>query len=376
MKRCIKTLSSLFLTVFLVIILKPVAALGMEICEVDGILYRLDGFSSTAAVLPKSGRYPDYYQGEIKIPSIVEHNGEGYMVTDIGNGAFFGCGRVTFVELPNTLHKIGDNAFRGCCSLCTLEIPDSVEHIGNSAFRGCVSLRYLFFGECSRLQTVGPWAFGDCWRLCRLRLPESVRAVGENAFARKSHVFATENGTRHPVPPCDLEDDVFYSPEESDLDVTFVVSPCASPAGSTSEPVSADTLRWVLATCAQHQPQQSAAADAVDASAPAVLEVTPCQQPESNQATQPMPSAQPTQEDLEVDLSEFTVIEKDAGSEGEESPVEATFEVVDGTNLEESFEVVENDNSVQPRMSFTPVHYPQRGSEFFLGEHVDDTHFG
>ena len=57
--------------------------------------------------------------------------GEG--ITEIGEGAFEVCIKLSEVKLPQTLTKIGNNAFLGCSALNKITIPKSVTSIGNYA---------------------------------------------------------------------------------------------------------------------------------------------------------------------------------------------------------------------------------------------------
>ena len=76
-------------------------------------------------------------------------------VTEIGDGAFYGCD-LTRVVLPDSLHTIGDEAFYGC-NLKEVVIPNSVTKIGEKCFENCTGLTEIV-------------------------IPNSVTEIGENSF--------------------------------------------------------------------------------------------------------------------------------------------------------------------------------------------------
>ncbi len=78
-------------------------------------------------------------------------------LASIGQSAFYGCGGLTSITIPNSVTNIGDNAFYYCTSLTSVEIPNSVTSIGNSAFQNCSGLTSVV-------------------------IPNSVWSIGENAF--------------------------------------------------------------------------------------------------------------------------------------------------------------------------------------------------
>ena len=53
----------------------------------------------------------------VTIPAKVRIDGKVYDVTAIGNSAFWGCGGLTNIEIPNNITAIGVDAFSGCSSL-------------------------------------------------------------------------------------------------------------------------------------------------------------------------------------------------------------------------------------------------------------------
>jgi hypothetical protein len=59
---------------------------------------------------------------------------------EIGDGAFFECPNLQYVEIPSGISTIGEAAFRFCRFLQNVDAPDSVTNIKNNAFAGCDSL--------------------------------------------------------------------------------------------------------------------------------------------------------------------------------------------------------------------------------------------
>lgn len=90
----------------------------------------------------------------------------GMLVTDyvapegtreIGYAAFYECGSLHSVALPDSVTAIGDQAFYRCPALTKLNIPEGVTEIGTLAFHLCMSL-------------------------VELTIPESVTSIGDKAF--------------------------------------------------------------------------------------------------------------------------------------------------------------------------------------------------
>lgn len=95
------------------------------------------------------------YRGNIKIPSMMNVNDCYILVTSIGDSAFYNCGDVTSVEIPNSVTIIGNFAFQGCSMLKSLSIPSSVARIGYGAFSGCTSLETVIIEEGNSTLTFG-----------------------------------------------------------------------------------------------------------------------------------------------------------------------------------------------------------------------------
>ena len=143
----------------------------------------------------------------------------GETVVAIGDYAFYGCSRLSSIDIPSSVTELGEGAFWGCSRLSSIDIPSSVTEIGDSAFRGCSSLSSItilatvttigeevFYG-CSRLSSIdipssvteiGEYAFGDCSSLSSITIPSSVTEIGNCVFygcSRLSSITIPESVT-------------------------------------------------------------------------------------------------------------------------------------------------------------------------------------
>ena len=83
---------------------------------VDDIHYN-DNLDGTVSVTYQGSSYDEYadeYTGDVTIPSSVTYSGTTYSVTSIGSRAFYICGGLTSVSIPNSVTSIGNYAFWGC----------------------------------------------------------------------------------------------------------------------------------------------------------------------------------------------------------------------------------------------------------------------
>ena len=85
---------------------------------INGINYRFDEETKTAEVIKKK----DGYAGDIIIPESVVFNEASYLVTSIGEAAFWGCESLKSITIGNNVQTIGNFAFSHCKSLTTVTL--------------------------------------------------------------------------------------------------------------------------------------------------------------------------------------------------------------------------------------------------------------
>ena len=117
-----------------------------------------------------------WFSDNYSLKKVVLGNG----VEIIDNYAFFSCGGISSLSIPNTVKSIGEYAFQQCGGLTSLTIPGSVKVIGQGAFAVCTSLKELKLSY--GIERIGNYAFSNCRKLRRVIIPRSVTFIGLNAF--------------------------------------------------------------------------------------------------------------------------------------------------------------------------------------------------
>ncbi|MCL2813959.1 MAG: leucine-rich repeat protein [Oscillospiraceae bacterium] len=135
----------------------------------------------------------------VEIPAEID----GVAVVSIGSNAFYNCGGLTEISLPDSLIGIGEWAFYNCRNLTGIIIPEGVAFIGTYAFYYCTGLTSVTipgsvtlidsaaFYYCSSLtevtiregvETIDSYAFAYCGNLSEISIPASVTSIYSYAF--------------------------------------------------------------------------------------------------------------------------------------------------------------------------------------------------
>jgi hypothetical protein len=135
---------------------------NMAYSSVDGVLFNQ---SKTTLVECPGGKVGSY-----TIPN---------NVTNIGDYAFDGCGRLTSVSIPDSVTDVGVGAFSRA-GLTSVTIPNGVPNIGSEAFSGCSSLTSVTIP--SSVTNVGDAAFFGCWSLISVYFQGNAPTIGRDVF--------------------------------------------------------------------------------------------------------------------------------------------------------------------------------------------------
>lgn len=116
-------------------------------------------------------RVPQTLAGIYEVP-------EGIKV--IGNGAFYGCRRLTKVILPPSVETIEVEAFNKCRGMYEIVFSEGLKKIEFKAFAFCVQLTELKLPDT--VEEIQASAFTDCINLNEIRISKSMKTINKNAF--------------------------------------------------------------------------------------------------------------------------------------------------------------------------------------------------
>lgn len=178
-----KRLSTFKLFVCVVGLFTTVSVLG-DTATVGGRVWNYTVVNGSACVgNASSSAYPQAINtgtsGSISVPSELG----GYIVTSIGDSAFYYCKNLTWVSIPATVTNIGDSAFYYCTGLKSVTIPESVTSIGEDAFFDCSALTSVTIP--SGVTSIGDYAFYGCKKLTSVVMPDGVTSIGKYVFKNR-----------------------------------------------------------------------------------------------------------------------------------------------------------------------------------------------
>lgn len=170
----------------------------VKVAHIDGVRYFL--FEDGTATVQRQNIELD---GDIKIPSEIEQEGQIYNVTGIvepteitawssnristEGGAFHGC-PITSITLPPTITAIPGGTFFGCKDLKDVNLPSELKIIGAAAFAECTALEELFVPEsvtdfgCDTRYGYKSYVFGECRNLKKINIPSNFTSIPEGCF--------------------------------------------------------------------------------------------------------------------------------------------------------------------------------------------------
>ena len=94
--------------------------------------------------------------------------------------AFYYCGWLTEITVPDSVSFLGEAAFSNCTYLENATLPDSIAELPAYAFNECNSLTSIILPE--NLISIDSYAFGYCYNLKEIALPVSLKKIALSAF--------------------------------------------------------------------------------------------------------------------------------------------------------------------------------------------------
>ena len=94
--------------------------------------------------------------------------------------AFYKCGNLTSITLPNGVTCIAAGAFQYCINLTSATLPEGITSIGSLTFDFCRSLASITLP--SSVKSIEEAAFRDCINLTSITLPEGVTSIESWVF--------------------------------------------------------------------------------------------------------------------------------------------------------------------------------------------------
>lgn len=101
-------------------------------------------------------------------------------VTTIDNTIFSGCTSLTAIVIPDGVTKLGSSVFRGCVNLTSVTLPANITNLGSSIFRDCTSLACVTIPN--NVTNIGSDVFRGCTNLTSVTIPDCVTSIGSAAF--------------------------------------------------------------------------------------------------------------------------------------------------------------------------------------------------
>ena len=106
-------------------------------------------------------------------------SGSEYLVTSIGEYAFYGSG-IAEIEIPGNIENIGPHAFDSCTALKKFTCLDGVTKLSTYALYSCTALTDISLGDS--ITQIDSYAISKCTALESITLPQNLKTIGQNAF--------------------------------------------------------------------------------------------------------------------------------------------------------------------------------------------------
>ena len=160
----------------------PMAGMAQSF-ECGGLYYDVVGEGEAEVVASPKGSDATY-EGVVRIPESVEHEGVAYEVVRIGDSAFRNTD-VTDVQIPNTVLSLGDSVFYSALRLANVTLPMGIATVPAATFEN-TAIKAIAIPEGATL--VGEGAFQTCGMLESVFFPSTLQKIEAYGFNGCQHL--------------------------------------------------------------------------------------------------------------------------------------------------------------------------------------------
>lgn len=115
-------------------------------------------------------------------------------ITEISEGAFYGCNDLIRIDLPDNVISIGTESFSSCEKLKEVSFSKKIETIEEEAFYDDVNLENIELFE--KIKFIKARAFYNCKKLKTITVPKSVKEIGSYAIGYEESKKITPKKTK------------------------------------------------------------------------------------------------------------------------------------------------------------------------------------
>ena len=149
-------------------------------------------------------------------------NWNGYNPKRLNNSTFYGCDKITWSQIPQSVEELGDNCFYHCDALTSVDLsrikkmdtgvfwwtpltsvewPAAVTEIPANTFWSCRQLTTIKGipgqpGAWDNITKIGANAFNECFALTTIKLPAELKTIDAQAFRTCINLATVDYGTK------------------------------------------------------------------------------------------------------------------------------------------------------------------------------------
>lgn len=139
------------------------------------------GYDKSLSITHAEYKAGNYVSGDLILPKNPIDNNIVYTLISLGKYAFYDCGSLKSVSIPDGVTTIGTAAFQNCDNLETVSIPESVTNIGSEAFSFCSCLKNVSIPN--GVTSIYVDTFYNCNNLRSVIIPNTISSIGSFAFS-------------------------------------------------------------------------------------------------------------------------------------------------------------------------------------------------